>query len=249
MAEDRDRAQRQAHHGVGAVLSVVVGFVVVFGAWVGVRSLANLGYEPATLTATDPAGQHHVSLELQSYPNSYPCHGSASGAPGGGADPSWVTFCPSTSLQVPAHSVVTMTILQYDTPTTLHNRFFDKVRGTLGGAMSLNGFPVTGVPASDVAHTFTLQSLPTKAASHYTYLFVSVPLVGVAKGAPNAVTIAGHQYPKPNVIRFRFRTGSPGTYVWHCYDPCGTGLGGYQHGFGGPMATTGYMSGTLTVVG
>ena len=65
--------------------------------------------------------------------------------------------------------------------------------------------------------------------------------------APNTVTIAGEQYPKPNVIMFRFRTGAPGLYIWHCYVPCGTGLAGNQEGFGGPMSTVGYMSGTLTV--
>jgi hypothetical protein len=54
------------------------------------------------------------------------------------------------------------------------------------------------------------------------------------------------------VIVFQFKTGGPGTYVWHCYVPCGTGLAGDgiggQNNFGGPMATVGYMSGTLTVV-
>jgi hypothetical protein len=240
------RTQKPAGGPVGAVLAVVIGFVVVLGAWQGVRVLTNLGYEPTALVAsTAPA--HRAFVTLESYPNSYPCHGSASGAPGGGGNPGWVTFCPSTSLQVPANSLVTMTILEYDTATTLHNSFFDKVRGTLGGTMSLNGSPIAGVPASDVAHTFTLQSLPNNAPGQY--LFLSVPLVGVASTAPNAVTIAGHPYPKPNVIRFQFRTGAPGTYIWHCYDPCGTGLGGYQHGFGGPMATTGYMAGTLAVVG
>ena len=49
------------------------------------------------------------------------------------------------------------------------------------------------------------------------------------------------------MIVFRFRTGGPGTYIWHCYVPCGTGLDGLQEGFGGPMATTGYMAGTVTV--
>ncbi|MCL4421567.1 MAG: hypothetical protein M1115_00100 [Actinobacteria bacterium] len=248
MSKEQERARNSTRHGFGAVLSVMIGFVVVFAAWVGVRSLANLGYQPATVAATKVA-VNRASLTLSVFPNSYPCHGSAGGAPGGGADPGWVTFCPSTSLQVPANTVVTMTILQYDTPTTLHNKFFDTVRGTVGGTMSLNGRPITSVPASDVAHTFTLQSLPTKAAGKYKYLFVSVPLVGVPNSTPNTVTIAGHLYPKPNVIRFRFRTGPAGTYVWHCYDPCGTGLEGYQKGFGGPMATTGYMSGTLTVVG
>jgi hypothetical protein len=53
------------------------------------------------------------------------------------------------------------------------------------------------------------------------------------------------------VIVFKFKTGAPGKYVWHCYVPCGSGLAGEgvggQEGFGGPMATTGYMAGTVTV--
>ncbi|MHB8189635.1 MAG: hypothetical protein ACYDHP_04270 [Ferrimicrobium sp.] len=244
MAANR-RTQKSAGSPLGAVVAVVVGFIVILGAWLGVSALTNLGYEPTALAASTAPGQG-ASVTLESYPNSYPCHGSASGAPGGGDNPGWVTFCPSTSIKLPANSLVTITILQYDTPATLHNQFFDKVRGTLGGTMSLNGRPVTGVSASDVAHTFTLQSLPSNVPSKY--FFLSVPLVGVADTAANAVTIAGHRYPKPNVIRFQFRTGAPGKYIWHCYDPCGTGLEGYQHGFGGPMATTGYMSGTVTVV-
>ncbi len=240
------KIQRTAGGPLGAVVAVVVGFVVVLGAWFGVSSLASLGYEPAVLAAHTTAGQG-AFITLESYPDSYPCHGSVGGSPGGGDNPNWVTFCPTTSLQLPANTLVTVEILQYDTPTALHNQFFDKVRGTIGGTMLLNGKPISGVPASDVAHTFTLQSLPSNQPSKY--FFVSIPLVGVADTAPNAVTIAGHQYPKPNVIRFRFRTGAPGIYVWHCYDPCGAGLAGYQHGFGGPMATTGYMSGTIKVVG
>jgi hypothetical protein len=35
----------------------------------------------------------------------------------------------------------------------------------------------------------------------------------------------------------------PGQYIWQCFDPCGSGF----NGFGGPMSTKGYMSGTLTV--
>ncbi|MHB8245339.1 MAG: hypothetical protein ACYDGN_08305 [Acidimicrobiales bacterium] len=238
-------ARRPAGSATGAVLAVVIGVVVVLAAWQGVRNLANLGYEPATTVARTVPG-HGVTLTLDSFPNSYPCHGSASGAAGGGDNPDWVTFCPSTSLQVPANTLVTMTIMQYDTSTTLHNPFFDKVRGTIGGVMSVNGRSITGVSASEAAHTFTLESLPSNEPSKYFY--VSVPLVGVPSTSPDVLEIAGHHYPKPNVIRFQFRTGAPGTYVWHCYDPCGTGLSGYQHGFGGPMATTGYMSGTMTVV-
>jgi heme/copper-type cytochrome/quinol oxidase subunit 2 len=36
----------------------------------------------------------------------------------------------------------------------------------------------------------------------------------------------------------------PGHYIWQCFDPCGSGF----NGFGGPMSTKGYMSGTINVV-
>ncbi len=242
-APDQAREGGGARRAAGAVLAVAVGFALVLGAWAGLRLIAGLGYEPASLTAAR-SGPGQASISLAVYPDSYPCHGSASGAPGGGADPDWVTFCPTTSLRVPAHSLVTVTIREYDTATPLHNSFFATVRGTVNGSMLLNGRPVRQVSADQVGHTFTIQTPPNTTEP---YLFVSVPLVGVSGSAPNAVTIAGHQYPKPNVIRFQFRTGAPGTYIWHCYVPCGAGLGGSQEGFGGPMGTTGYMAGTITV--
>ena len=41
---------------------------------------------------------------------------------------------------------------------------------------------------------------------------------------------------------FSFRTPRhPGTYIWQCRDPCG---GGFLDGFGGPMQTIGFMTGT-----
>ena len=146
-----------------------------------------------------------------------------------------------------AMSTITVTIRQYDSSTTLHNYWFSKVSGTVGDVMYLSGEPLRSVNPAALSHTFTIQTPPGVKDQ----LFVSVPLVGVPDNAPNAVTINGNPYPKPNVIVFKFRTGAPGTYVWKCYDPCGTGLYGDglngQNNFGGPMATTGYMAGTLTV--
>ena len=77
------------------------------------------------------------------------------------------------------------------------------------------------------------------------------PAAGRLRKGPQTEHIAGHTYPVPNVIVFKFKTGGPGKYVWHCYVPCGEGLAGEgfsgQEGFGGAMATTGYMAGTVTV--
>ena len=47
----------------------------------------------------------------------------------------------------------------------------------------------------------------------------------------------------PVVTTFSFITGDPGTYIWQCIAPCGSNF----NGFGGPMSTKGYMSGTITV--
>ncbi len=81
--------------------------------------------------------------------------------------------------------------------------------------------------------------------NHYP-IFVSVPIVAVADDAPTPVNINGNSYPNPNVITFQFRTGPPGTYIWHCYDPCGNDREA-PYGFSGPMSTTGFMAGQMTV--
>jgi hypothetical protein len=235
-------AQRGTHV-VGVAAAVVVIGVLVLAAVEGTRLVSGLGYEPSALASTTG-----TKITLYAMPDSYLCHGNTSGAPGGGAHPDWVTYCRSSSINVPAHSTITVTIKQYDSASTLHNPFFGRVIGTVGNVMYVNGKPIRSVPPSAPGHTFTIQTPPN---ANEDPLFVNVPLPGVADNAPNTQTLAGHPYPKPNVIVFRFRTGSPGFYIWHCYVPCGTGLAGDgltgQDNFGGPMGATGYMAGTVTV--
>jgi hypothetical protein len=234
--------EKRSRHVVGLIVALVGTLVVFAGLVEGTRTLSGLGYEPSPVSATIGA-----NLTLSVFPDSYACHGS-NGGPGGGPHPEWVTYCPSTSIKVPAYSTVTVTIKQYDSSTTLHNPFFSQVSGTVGDVISVNGQSVQRISPDALGHTFTIQTPPDPGE---TQLFVNVPLPGVSKSAPSTETIAGHQYPKPNVIVFKFRTGAPGQYIWHCYIPCGTGLAGDgiggQKGFGGPMATTAYMAGTLTV--
>lgn len=226
-------------HVYGVIAAVVVIGALFIGAVAGIRAISGLGSEPPAAASTTGA-----NVTLWAMPDSYMCHGSPSGAPGGGANPDWVTYCRSSSIKVPAYSTVTVTIKQYDSATALHNPFFSQVRGTIGNVMYVNGRAVRRIGPDAPGHTFTIQTPPNTGEFP---LFVNVPLPGVPDNAPSTVPIAGHRYPKPNVIRFRFRTGAPGQYVWHCYVPCGTGLAGAQAGFGGPMATVGYMSGTVTV--
>ncbi|GCE06730.1 hypothetical protein [Dictyobacter aurantiacus] len=221
---------------LGVVGALVLGFAIVAAIWRGVTSIDGLGYEPGVLRASK-TGAHAATISLSTFPDSNVCHRGASAE-----QLEWVSYCPSTTLEVPANSLVTVVIDNYDGATTLVNSYFRQVQGTVGGVELVNNKPMSQVSVDHVSHTFTLQSTPETNNP----LFVSVPIVAVADDAPNVVTIAGNQYPKPNVISFQFRTGPAGSYVWHCYDPCGEDREP-PYGFTGPMSTTGFMAGTLTV--
>jgi hypothetical protein len=220
----------------GLIGAIIVGFGIVAGIVLGLRSIEGLGYEPGEWAA-NKTGPDSATLSISTFPDSYACHGDV-----GEPQIEWVTYCPSTSFKVPANSTITVVIKNYDGATTLVNNYFQQVQGTIGGVELVNNKPMKQVSADKVAHTFTLQSTPDSPSP----LFVSVPLVGVPDDAPTPVQIAGQSYPKPNIISFQFHTGPPGTYIWHCYDPCGEDREP-PYGFTGAMSTTGWMAGTLTV--
>jgi hypothetical protein len=224
---------------IGLVVALILGFGIIAGIWLALQSSEGLGYEPGVLRATK-TGPNSATLSLSTFPDSHVCHGDM-----GEPQIDWVTYCPTTSLEVPANSTITVVINNYDSATSLINDYFRQVHGTVGGIMLVNNKPMTEVSADAPGHTFTLQSPPN---SPYP-LFVSVPLLGVANNAPTPVVINGNNYPKPNTISFQFHTGPPGSYIWHCYDPCGDTVYSRSapYGFSGPMGTTGYMAGTLTV--
>ncbi len=238
--------RRSAGFFIGIVVSIIVGFAVLVAVWVGLGSIQSLGYEPSPYYATK-TGPNSATLNLSAYPDSNVCHPDAPNPQVG-----WVSYCASnpavaanqgTNIEVPPNSVITVIIKQYDSSTGLYNDFFNKVQGTMGGTALYNNKPMSQLNTADIAHTFTIQSVPDETNQ----LFVSVPLLGVADNAPNNVTINGNPYPTPNIIQFQFRTGPAGhTYIWHCYVPCGSDREA-PFGFAGPMATTGYMAGTITV--
>jgi hypothetical protein len=224
---------------IGIAASIILGFGVIAGIFLGLRSIGGLGYDPAVVQAAK-TGPNAAELDLSTYPNSNVCHPDAP-VP----EINWVTYCASTNaqgtnLEVPPNSLITVVIKQYDTPTGLLNDFFQTVQGTVGGVAMYNNKPMSQINAADVAHTFSIQSQPDETNP----IFVSVPLPGVSATAPNQA----NGYPTPNVIEFQFRTGPEGhVYIWHCYVPCGSASGIAPFGFSGPMSTTGYMAGTITV--
>lgn len=224
----------------------VVGLVMTFGAAAVVLGITAFGLSSTGPNATRLDARvvgtaqtahgsvKHATLKLATYPDSLAGEHGASG----GAHPGWVSYGPSTNLHVPAHSVVTVTIDQYDGGEKITNPWFAKVHGTVGGTMTVDGKTATGTDPDTVGHTFTIHAAP----GNQTPLFVSVPLPAVADDAP--VNDATGYPTSPHVVVFSFVTGGPGEYVWNCEFPCGDG---YYAKFGGPMATQGYMSGTLTV--
>ena len=158
-------------------------------------------------------------------------------------NPGWVSYLVksngkwvhSTIYQVPAYSVVHVTLYEFDSATGLRNPLWSQVQGTVGGTMTINGKTVNAVPPEEPAHTFAIPELG-----------VFVPLPGVAEGKHfcEEAPCEPSQH-ENNLITFAFRTGKPGRYRWQCFVPCGAG---FLNGNGGPMQTLGYMDGFIDVV-
>ena len=139
-----------------------------------------------------------------------------------GMQKDWPAFSTS-NLVVPANSLVTVTIRDYDLGNTAmpQNSPFTTVQGTGGSIATVDGQNYTSLAPDKIAHTFTIPQLN-----------LNVPLPGDG--------MQGKDY---NTVTFSFHTGAAGTYTFRCFDPCGTGPMGMM----GPMMTQGYMVGTLTV--
>ncbi len=185
-------------------------------------------------TNTQAAGQP-VNLTVQTV-----------GAIGFGAHPTWVSYLVkdpatgkwthATSWQLPANTVIHMTVDQFDSGSPLRNQEWGQVQGTIGGNALLNGQPLTvynSNTGSGVAHTFAIPALN-----------LSVPLVGVS-GTPCGAAPCKLSANPHNIETFSFKTPGAGTYSWQCFVPCGLG---YLYGNGGPMSTQNYMGGVLEVV-
>ncbi len=216
------RAMRLALVAVAtAAAGVLVGFYIV----------AFLMATPPTVNSAQTSpGQARITLQTVA-------------AIGFGAHPDWVSYLVqdpqgrwvhSTILRVPAHSLVHVTIYQYDTASGLRNPFYSQVRGTVGGIMYLNGKATRAIKPDDPGHTFAIPDLG-----------LSVPLQGVPDDAKNQCEAAPCSTSQAhNTIEFTFRTGAPGSYRWQCFVPCAAG---FVFGNGGPMQTMGYMDGFLEV--
>ena len=69
-------------HLIGVIATVVVLGGLFAGLVFGVHAIDGLGFQPPVQGSTEGA-----SITLSAWPDSHPCHGNSSGAPGGGANP------------------------------------------------------------------------------------------------------------------------------------------------------------------
>jgi hypothetical protein len=196
--------------------------------------VALLGTPPTVdFTAQSPGAPVNVTLQ-------------AVGAYGAGNHPSWVSYLVrspqgqwvhTTIFQVPAHTRVNFTIVNYDSGSPLRNQQLGLVTGTYGNSATLNGKRFQVIDSNKgngVGHTFSIPSLG-----------VSVPLYG-NNGNANLCGAAPCTFKSPHqVIRFSITTPGTGNYRWQCFVPCGLG---FLFGNGGPMSTLGYMGGFMKVV-
>jgi hypothetical protein len=135
---------------------------------------------------------------------------------------------PATNILLPAHTLIQLTIVSYDTPTMDSTDSEGKVTGTVGGtvylvngtsAMGMDvsqrwGQNVTSVPGAMLAHTFSIPQLG-----------INIPVVG------GDLEIA-YLY-----------LDQTGTFQWVCLTPCGFG----DMGANGAMSAPGWMIGQVTV--
>lgn len=144
--------------------------------------------------------------------------------PGGPAD-NWPAYMATSPTALPANADVTVTIRNFDVgdDSVPANSPILQVQGTTTGNATADGKSYTKLDAAHISHTFTIPQLR-----------LNVPIPGDPVGNSNQVTVT-----------FTFHTpAKAGTYTFQCLVPCGTG----DAGFDGPMATLGFMRGTVTVV-
>ncbi len=166
----------------GLAFSVVVLLLV----WTGVTASANANAPPSPASS----GPAHMYLTVQVNP--------VNGQP---------QYSPA-NFTVP-HGVVLFTILDFDAPVAWSGCPCN-VTGTVGGTESVNGTPMSDVPSTNIAHTFTIPDLNLNVVS-----------------------------PGMSTVTFTVDLASPGVYTWVCVDPCGSdGYSGAPMGVPGYMSGT-----------
>lgn len=219
----RSRTLKMAGIAVG-----VATVVVLVGLYLGLY----LTNAPGSVAAT--AGPAGAQLYLGTVPASKDTD----------EHPSWVSYYAvdakagnwrrNTTFKLPAHTLVHVTIYNYDGQSGLRNPFISQAQGTVGGNYMLDGKPTQAIGPDTASHIFAIPQIG-----------LSVPVQGVTDDAknqcPNAPCALSQAH---TTTSFTFRTPGPGLYRWQCFVPCAAG---FIDGWGGPMQTVGYMDGFIKI--
>lgn len=136
----------------------------------------------------------------------------------------WPEYVPG-DFTVPAHSNVRVEIRCFDDGAANIPGSYGQVKGTLDGAITV----ISGVNGTlSSAKSQTVKSWDPKKVAH------TLTISDIGLNIP---------VPPTSTVRFAFKTGAPGSHIWQCMSACGSGASGW----GGPMATNGWMKGTMTV--
>jgi hypothetical protein len=128
----------------------------------------------------------------------------------------WPQYTPVNFTVIQGEVIVT--IIDYDSPAAWPGCDCT-VTGTTGNVKEVNGTPMNMVPASNLAHPFT----------------ISAPGMGVQMNVLS---------PGMSTVTFPTWLNQTGSFGWFCIAPCGAGSNPYTS----PPMGTFYMTGTLTVV-
>ncbi len=241
-----------------ALYAIIAAIVVIGGVGVGVV------YYHAITTAPVSVTPQETSLTLVITPNNYFHNATISHR-----QPAYYVLEPngtlgsSAKIVLPAHTLISLTIIDYDSGVTpyigsngtanvtaytnftgtvgnvgyIYNGTAQYVNGTLSGNSTNNitishgnGWMVHHLPWNstyggwEVTHTFTILN--------GTKTMVNVP------------SWAGNNNDGGAVTHTSFYLNQTGTFSWQCFVPCGNELDGW----GGAMATPGWMMGVVQVV-
>lgn len=216
-------------------LSSIAAAVALVGVAIGFYITDILMAGPRAFRPAAPGRNGSINLTIQTV---------AAAGPTLAANPDWVSYFVRDSTKhwrhttvwtLPAHTLVHVTVYQFDGDSGLRNPFMAKVRGTVGNQMQVDGKTMNVINPDDASHTFAIPEIG-----------LIVPLMGVPDNAKNQCSYGPcRQSTAHKTITFTFRTPSKGRYRWQCFVPCAAG---FLTGFGGPMQTLGYMDGFINVV-
>jgi hypothetical protein len=211
----------------------VTATIVVVGVLIGLYVGLYLANQPPSASAATANGTTNLYLGTVAASETTDPH------------PSWVSYYTvsptdtnwhhATTFVVPAHSLIHVTVYQFDGQSGLRNPWLSQATGVVGSTFTLNGKTMKSIDPDAASHVFAIPELG-----------VSVPLYGIPDSAKNPCDNA----PCPlstdhETITFTFRTQGKGLFRWQCFVPCAAG---FIDGFGGPMQTVGYMDGFIKVV-